>query len=164
MTRPILALAAALTAAPLLPAPAARAQGVGVEIGQLTCRQTGRTNLVIVSDSRFDCVFDPAEDRANERYEGAISKIGLDLSSSKQETIVWLVFAPGAAPEPGALEGAYVGASADASAGVGGGARLLVGGNSSRVTLQPAALSGQEGYGVAVGLEGFTLTYKGVAP
>jgi hypothetical protein len=157
MTRFALAVAAALVAAPVF------AQSAGVELGQLTCRQTGRSNLVIVSDATFDCVFEPTGDRARERYEGVVQKIGVDLSTTKQETIVWLVFAPGATPEPGALEGVYAGASADVSLGVGAGAKLLVGGDARRISLQPAALSGQEGYGAAVGLESFKLAYKGVA-
>ncbi len=161
MTRLTLAFAATLGAlAPAAFAPVVLAQGV--ELGQLTCRQTGRSNMIIVSDATFDCVFDPAGDRADERYEGKVQKVGLDLSSTTQETIVWLVFAPGATPEPGALAGGYVGASADVAIGVGAGAKLLIGGNADRISLQPAALSGQEGFGAAIGLEEFTLSYKGV--
>ncbi|MEM7526025.1 MAG: DUF992 domain-containing protein [Pseudomonadota bacterium] len=152
------ALAAATTAAATLFAPIA-ASAQSVEIGQLTCRQTDRTNLVFFSEAKFACVFDPVEG-PNERYSGAVSKIGVDLSTSKVETMVWYVFAPADSARPGALEGSYGGASADAALGVGVGARVLVGGLDRSFALQPAAVSGSEGVGIAAGIEQFDLTFK----
>lgn len=127
-----------------------------VEIGQLTCRQTDRTNLIIFSEAEFSCVFDPVNG-PNERYTGAVSKIGVDLVSNKVETMVWFVFAPADTMAPGALVGDYYGASGDASVGAGAGARALVGGFERSFSLQPAAFSGQEGVGIAAGIEQFTL-------
>ncbi|MEM7545947.1 MAG: DUF992 domain-containing protein [Pseudomonadota bacterium] len=148
-----LALTATIAAAMLSPVAATAAS---IEIGQLTCRQTDRTNLIIFSEASFSCVFDPVEG-GNETYRGSVAKIGVDLSSSKVETMVWYVFAP-SAPVEGALAGDYFGASADAAAGAGIGARVLVGGFEDSISLQPAAISGQEGIGVAAGIEQFTLS------
>lgn len=145
---------AAFSAVVLL-APAAIAQSV--EIGQLTCRQTDRTNLVLFSSAEFSCTFDPTEG-PNERYTGKARKIGVDLSTSKVETMVWYVFAPSNGVASGALAGTYLGASADAALGAGAGARVLVGGFQDSFTLQPAAFSGVEGVGIAAGLEEFALT------
>lgn len=154
LAAPALIAAAAATAA-LAPG-AASAQA---EVGQLTCRQTDRTNLVIFSEASFACTFDPTSG-PNESYKGSVSKFGVDLSTSKVETMVWYVFAPADSDEPGALGGEYIGASADASLGVGAGARVLVGGLDRSITLQPAAFSAQEGVGIAAGIEQFTLTHQ----
>ncbi|HFC04554.1 MAG TPA: DUF992 domain-containing protein, partial [Rhizobiales bacterium] len=48
--------------------------------------------------------------------------------------------------------GTYVGASADASVVVGGGANVLVGGFNKSVTLQPVSLQVQTGVNVAAGV------------
>ena len=148
-------LAASLGAALL--APAAYASDP-VEIGQLTCRQTDRMNLIVFSEASYSCSFNPV-DGPNEMYTGKVGKIGVDLSTSKVETMVWYVFAPSNA-KPGALAGTYIGASADAALGVGAGARVLVGGFENSFTLQPASVFGTEGVGVAVGIEEFKLMAK----
>ncbi len=127
-----------------------------IEIGQLTCRQTDRTNLIIFSEANFSCVFDPVNG-SNERYIGAVSKVGVDLVANKVETLVWFVLAPTDTIATGSLSGEYYGASGDASVGAGVGARALVGGFERSFSLQPAAVSGQEGIGVAAGIERFTL-------
>ncbi|MGE4247557.1 MAG: DUF992 domain-containing protein, partial [Parvibaculaceae bacterium] len=60
-------------------------------------------------------------------------------------------FAPGDV-RPGALSGTYVGATAEATAAIGAGANILVGGFNKNVTLQPVSLSGQTGLNVAAGV------------
>lgn len=151
-------IAAACLAGAAALSPLAAAAQASVEIGQLTCRQTDRTNLVIFSEASYDCVFDPVSGE-NESYEGSVSKLGVDLSTSKVETMVWYVFAPSTGLEPGALAGDYIGASADAALGAGAGARVLVGGFDRSFTLQPAAVSGTEGIGIAAGIEQFDLVH-----
>lgn len=146
-----IALAATIAAAPF-----AALAADDIEIGQLTCRQTDRTNLILFSEAKFSCIFDPA-DGPNERYTGEIDKVGIDLTNDKVETIVWYVFAPSAGHGPGALEGSYYGVSADAAIGAGAGARVLVGGFERSFTLQPAAVSAERGIGVAAGIEEFEL-------
>lgn len=137
----------------------ATAASADVEVGQLTCRQTDRANLVFFSEANYACTFDPIQG-ANEQYEGAVNKVGVDLSTSKVETMVWYVLAPSADAAPGALAGDYFGASADAALGAGAGARVLVGGFDRSFTLQPTAVSGTEGVGVAVGIEQFELSAR----
>ena len=58
---------------------------------------------------------------------------------------------------PGALAGDYVGASAEASAGVGVGANLLVGGSDESFTLQPVSVQTQTGVNLALGVTSFEL-------
>ena len=57
----------------------------------------------------------------------------------------------------GALAGDYVGASGEATVGVGVGANVLVGGNNRTVALQPVSVQGQTGLNLAVGVSGLTL-------
>lgn len=154
MTKSHLSLAV-LAATALLSLPAVAA-GEKIEIGQLTCRQVDRTNLVIFSSAEFSCSFDPL-DGPNEAYVGSVSKIGIDLTDDKVETIVWYVVAPSATMASGALTGDYFGVSADASVGAGIGGRILIGGLEDSIALQPAAVSGTRGVGLAAGIEQFKL-------
>jgi len=87
--------------------------------------------------------------------------IGVDLSYTRDQQLVWLVFAPSSDVAAGALGGDYVGASVDAAVGLGVGAKVLVGGDADAFTLQPVAASGSRGVGAAVGLERFRLSYDG---
>jgi uncharacterized protein DUF992 len=50
-----------------------------------------------------------------------------------------------------------VGASGDASPGVGAGGKLLVGGSHKTISLQPLALQGQVGVNLALGVAGLAL-------
>ncbi len=52
----------------------------------------------------------------------------------------------------GALAGEYAGVTASATAGVGVGANVLVGGSSKQVTLQPVSVEGSVGLNVAAGV------------
>jgi Protein of unknown function (DUF992) len=55
----------------------------------------------------------------------------------------WAVLAPTSALPHGALTGNYVGASGDASLGLGAEGKLLVGGSHKTISLQPLALQGR---------------------
>ena len=57
----------------------------------------------------------------------------------------------------GALAGDYVGASAEATAAVGVGANVLVGGSEQTMTLQPLSVQGQTGLNLALGVSKFQL-------
>ena len=71
----------------------------------------------------------------------------------------WAVLEAGNNPyQPNGLAGTYTGASASASAIVGGGAHVLVGGGESGLTLQPVSIQEQEGINAALGVSKFTLT------
>jgi hypothetical protein len=55
------------------------------------------------------------------------------------------------------LAGSYVGASAEASAGVGAGANLLVGGSNDTISLQPLSVQGQTGINAALAVSELVL-------
>jgi hypothetical protein len=55
------------------------------------------------------------------------------------------------------LQGTYRGVEADASLGLGGGAKVLVGGSSDSVSLQPLSLEGETGVNVAIGVAALKL-------
>jgi hypothetical protein len=59
----------------------------------------------------------------------------------------------------GVLAGSYAGASAEASAIVGMGANLLVGGNDRSVALQPLSIQGQIGINIAAGIAEISLQF-----
>ena len=149
------AAAAALSAFAL----SAHAQQGGVELGLLDCRVEGGTGFIIGSTKDVKCTYRPADaSMAPETYSGVIRKIGLDVGTTGTTYIQWAVLAPSAnVYAPGALAGNYVGASAEASAAVGVGANLLVGGSNQTFTLQPLSLQAQTGVNIALGVTDFQL-------
>src|ERR1700687_1831880 len=113
-----------------------------VRAGLLTCDVSAGIGLIITSQKDLTCVFAPGPpDIAREDYDGSITKFGLDLGVSGGGVMVWGVFT-GTVAGPGFLAGDYVGASGEASLGVGVGANILVGGSNRTVTLQPVSVSG----------------------
>lgn len=130
--------AAGLLVAASLPAQA----GAGINVGTLTCDVDAGVGYLIGSSKDVNCVY-----RGNgrvEHYTGSISKLGLDLGVTGNQTIVWAVFAPGQLGK-GALNGNYFGASAEATVAIGVGVNALVGGMKKSVALQPVSISGQTG-------------------
>ena len=65
-----------------------------------------------------------------EYYVGSVRKFGLDIGVTNVAFVSWMVFAPGAV-DPDALAGSYVGASGEASVGLGLGANVLIGDSTS---------------------------------
>jgi len=131
-------LAAGLLALATVPAHSA----AGVNVGTLTCDVDSGVGYLIGSSKDVVCVY-----RGNgktEHYVGSISKLGLDLGVTGNQTVVWAVLAPGSLGK-GALAGNYFGASAEATVAVGVGVNALVGGMKKSVTLQPISVSGQTG-------------------
>lgn len=149
----------ALTALTLAPAHAQTAQSA-VELGVLDCRVGGGSGFVIGSTKEVSCTFNPSKaGQASETYRGTISKLGIDVGTTKGAVMRWLVVAPKAnAYETGALAGRYFGASAEATAGVGAGANVLVGGSKKSFTLQPVSVQTQEGVNLALGVSEFALS------
>jgi hypothetical protein len=148
----IAALAAAVVSAatPALPQ-------TGVDIGVLTCKLQDVHNDIVYTSEEFGCAFKP-HSGADHDYTGEIKALGVDLSVTKDMTLVWGVFAPTTdADSLEALKGRYVGASADVSAGAGAGATVLVGGGKESITLQPLSASGIVGAGASVDIEEFEL-------
>lgn len=131
-----------------------------VEVGYLECTMVSDEGNIVVSEQKFTCTFDPAEDgRADESYVATFGKLGLDLSRTTRETIRWAVLAPAEKYRVGVLEGEYAGVSADAALGAGIGAKALVGGLDESIALQPVSVTTQEGLGVSLAFESLTLTH-----
>jgi Protein of unknown function (DUF992) len=139
--------------------PPALAQQGGIELGMLECRIEGGTGLVLGSRKDLNCRFNPAEGSfAPEDYAGSVTKFGLDVGVTGDTFMQWLVLGPSFdIYAPGSLAGSYVGASAEASAAVGGGANILVGGLKNTITLQPVSLQAQTGVNLALGVTQFEL-------
>lgn len=137
-------LALGLAASPAL------AKG-GVKVGLLTCNVEGGVGYIIGSSKAVDCVYQPAGGGRVEHYSGRIGKLGVDIGVTGNTTIGWAVFAPGKIKR-GALKGSYAGASAEATAIVGLGANVLIGGFRKTINLQPVSVQAQTGLNVAAGI------------
>ena len=122
---PALGAAAALTALAAFPALAQSS----VKVGTLTCDVSAGIGMLISQQQTMTCSFDPASGGPPDSYTGRIDKFGLTLGAVQQGTMVWGVLAPSTGFPHGALAGSYGGVGAEATAGAGLGANLLVGGN-----------------------------------
>lgn len=125
--------------------------------GTLTCRGGAGVGLVLGSEKTYGCRYVSASGKLSEKYEASVTRIGLDLGVTQDATIVWTVLASSDKLDDRALEGNYVGASADVAIGVGGGAKVLVGGSNDSIVLQPVSVEGQTGLNLAVGVAELTL-------
>jgi hypothetical protein len=114
--------------------------------------------LILGSSKEMECNFDPIDGGEPHHYNGSVGKLGLDIGITNESYISWHVIASGKLT-PGSLAGNYVGASAQATAGVGLGANVLVGGSNESITLQPLSIQGQTGLNVAVGIGTMKLIY-----
>ena len=130
-----------------------------VQVGTLSCKVAGGVGLIIGSSKGMNCVFKHAGGHT-EHYSGSIDKLGVDIGFTNETRIIWTVLAPSVDVPSGALAGKYGGATAEATAGVGVGANVLVGGLSNSFTLQPVSVQGQTGLNVAGGLARVTLRAK----
>lgn len=144
-------LLAALTigSAAAADAPATNSGRAGINIGTLTCRADSAVGYLIGSHRKIKCAFSRAGSDDIVYYNGSISRLGIDLGATGNQTIVWTVFAPGKLADK-ALAGNYFGATAEASVAVGLGVNALVGGMKHSVTLQPVSIAGQTGLNVAL--------------
>ena len=136
----------------------AQAATHGVKVGELTCGVASGWGFVFGSSKDLRCVFLQSHKKAV-HYTGSISKFGVDIGYTEGGVLIWEVVAPTSDVRPGALDGDYVGVSASATAGVGVGANVLVGGFDQSVSLQPLSVSGNEGLNVAAGIGSISLKY-----
>lgn len=128
-----------------------------VQVGRLSCDVEAGFGLIIGSSKDITCTFHPDSGSAH-TFTGSINKIGLDIGITQKTHIEWLVFAAGhQALSHNAIAGTYVGASAEASLGLGGGVNWLIGGDRDAFMLQPWSVQGQIGINLAVGLTGLTI-------
>lgn len=142
-------LTAAAAAAVMLAAAGAASAQSGIKVGTLSCNVAPGIGFIIGSSKSMECQF--SGDSGIELYSGVINKFGLDIGITGNQVLNWVVFAPGSIA-PGALEGTYVGATAEATAAIGAGANVLVGGFNDSFTLQPVSLSTQTGLNIAAGV------------
>ena len=148
--RSLIAAAAALmiSAAPAM-------AGSGVNVGSLSCHVSGGVGFIFGSSKDMSCVFTRPDGTA-ESYHGEIDKYGVDIGFTEDAHMIWGVFAPGQVAK-GALAGTYGGATAAATAGLGLGANVLVGGSGDQIALQPVSVEGNTGLNVAAGVAKVTL-------
>ena len=126
----------------------------GVEVGVLTCKLQDVNNVIVYTSEKFACEFKPHSGDPQNYTE--IKSVGVDLSVTREMTLVWGVLAPtGDAASTETLKGRCLGGRAAASLGVGAGADILVGGGQNSFTLQPLSVSGIVGAGASVGIEEF---------
>jgi hypothetical protein len=129
----------------------------GTKAGLLSCQMGPTIGLIVGSHQHIRCQFTPDAGGPPEVYHGSITRVGLDVGFRAGGAMGWAVFAPTSGLHHGALRGHYVGASGDASLGLGAGGKLLVGGSHRTISLQPLSLSGQVGVNLALGVAGLTL-------
>lgn len=131
------------------------AEGAGLEIGVLKCSvvEGSRLNLIIRSTADVSCTFN--NQGTLERYNGEAGiALGLDLSFKTEENMAFAVISATSDAAPGSysLAGKFVGGQASASAGVGLGAKVLVGAGDQSLSLQPLALETNKGLGASAGI------------
>src|ERR1700728_5324104 len=129
-----------------------------VKVGTLTCDVSAGIGMLITQKQTMTCSFSPADGGPPDNYVGRIDQLGLALGTVQQGTMVWGVLAPSSGFPHGALAGSFGGVGAEATAGAGLGAHLLVGGTGRSFSLQPLTLQGQSGLNFAAGVTTLTLT------
>lgn len=129
-----------------------------VAAGSLSCDVSAGFGVIIGSRKSVSCTFTPSQPGPIEYYSGTITRVGIDIGATTAGVLVWAVFAPTSRPA-GALAGNYVGATGEATVGVGLGANVLVGGSNRTVALQPLSVSGQQGLNVAGGVAELALQF-----
>ena len=134
--------AAAVAAMSLTAVPAMAASQV--QVGVLECDVEPGVGFVIGSSKAVTCEFQ-RKGYKTEVYEGSIDKLGIDLGVTAGGKIVWLVFAATKEVGKRSLAGNYVGASAEASLGLGLGGNWLIGGSKKSIALQPWSITGTIG-------------------
>ena len=154
-----LVAAVALAALALTGATAANAATANrVQVGVLTCTVDPGIGFLIGSDKALSCAFKPSKGGKVEHYEGSVKKLGLDIGFTGGSKIAWLVFAAeSGAWKKHALAGTYVGASTEATIGVGLGGNWLVGGSKKSFALQPWSVQGQIGLNYSLTWTALTL-------
>jgi hypothetical protein len=122
-----------------------------VETGVLEC-QGRSTSFIVASVTNLDCLYRPSLPGRAQAYQATIKRFGIDVGFNQSTRLSWAVFAPTHRIGPGALTGTYVGASANATFGLGVGLNALFGGSNNTIALQPVSAQGQVGIGAAGGI------------
>ena len=154
--RIVASLSAAVALTALIASPAVAQSSV--KVGTLTYDVSAGIGMLITQKQTMTCSFSPADGGPPDNYVGRIDQFGLALGEVQQGTMVWGVLAPASGFPHGALAGSYGGVGAQATAGAGLGANLLVGGTGRSFSLQPLTVQGQAGLNFAAGVTTLTLT------
>jgi len=132
--------------------------GPWTQVGGLSCQLAPAIGLIVISQQKMTCVFTPNQPNwPVQRYAGSMTNLGVDLGATAGGVLGWAVFSSTVGPAFGGLAGSYVGASGEATLGVGAGANVLIGGSARSVTLQPLSLQGSVGLNVQLGVSGLEL-------
>ena len=135
----------------------AQAQQRRIQVGTLSCSISAGVGLIVASQRNVNCIFKP-DNGPQEAYTGTFTRVGLDVGVTTGAVMVWGV-STSTDRYAGMLAGKYGGASAEATAALGVGANVLVGGSNQSVALQPLSVSGQVGLNVAAGVGALELHY-----
>jgi len=127
------------------------------QAGMLSCDVSAGIGMILMQKQTMTCVFAPARGGRPEPYLGRIDQFGVALGAVNQGHLIWGVLAPSAGVPHGALAGVYSGVGAQATAGAGIGANVLVGGSGRAFSLQPLSVQGQTGLNIAGGVVQVTL-------
>ena len=129
--------------------------GLGGKLGILKCQTIPgtRVNLLIHSAVNLNCKFETTYGMEEYKGESGVG-LGVDINWKRKETIAYTVLSGTMDYEIGSygLSGKFVGGKGSATVGAGAGAAVLVGGGERNFTLQPIALEGSTGLGVAGGV------------
>jgi hypothetical protein len=155
MSKSIVPVLSAAVAAALLASVVPARADVRLKVGVLECDIVGGVGFLVGSRRELACTYIPVRGK-REAYAGLISRFGLDIGSVTSTKLVWAVFAP-SNTRRGALAGGYVGASAEATVGVGVGANALIGGFGNSIALNPLSVQAQTGVNLAAGVAGLSL-------
>src|SRR5580700_8860812 len=116
--------AAAMAATATVPADA---QPQRVQVGTLACSISAGVGMIVASQRNVSCNFQP-DNGPPEAYTGTMTRVGVDVGFTTGGAMVWGVFAD-TNRFAGMLNGTYAGATAEATAGAGVGANVLIGGS-----------------------------------
>jgi Protein of unknown function (DUF992) len=156
MIRTVASLGAAAALSALVAGPAL-AQ-TSVKVGTLTCDVSAGVGMILTQKQTMTCTFSADVGGAPDNYTGRIDQFGVALGAVNQGVLIWGVLAPASGVPRGALAGTYGGIGAQATAGAGLGANVLVGGTGRALSLQPLSVQGQTGLNIAAGVTTVTLT------
>jgi hypothetical protein len=90
-------------------------------------------------------------------YSGRLTSLGLQAGVTRDEVLIWRVYAPTSRVDSKALRGNYAGAHAGAAIFVGLGANILVGGSDRTIMLQPVSVEAKTGFNFALAGSAFSL-------
>jgi hypothetical protein len=124
---------------------------VNNQVGTLVCNYGETVGMIVGSRQRMACIFHKSNGDT-ESYAGTMSRVGLDVGVTGRGRMAWTVFTKTMGMGPRPLAGSYVGASGDASFGVGGGGNILIGGSNRTIALQPVSLDAQTGINFGLGV------------